>query len=527
MGELAHELESLITRIESGFASADAGGARRGAGSARRALAACASCDRPRADPHRQPYRASIARIQSRSPRVRLLAPPAAPMPPEQPAPVAVASEVPLEQFLPAEEAAPIAEVAGSSRKFRNWCLSQPRRRSRPLPLRWMQRPRALQPSAEWPDPEWPSARRWSSFPRDRSVLPRSRSHFRSVPHVFATGALAVGRAVARTRCCPNPEPALEPAAPLPSQEPMDTAPELGEQTLVLPPDEQLRVRPHRCDQRTAGRVARARGAAAPGTRAGGRRRTRRDGARECGAARSAAQQCRRGQHFARARLEQQLGSIEFNLGELSRTVTRLKEQLRKLEIETEAQILHRHENETGHKPGIRSAGTGPLFGDPAVLARPGGIGQRRRQHPGLLESLIAGGAESAAAAIAHGHGAAERPDAHAHGVAAAPRAAAGAHRAPGAAIPASAPNSSSRAPPASSTGRCWSACCRPSSTCCAMRWSTASNTRSSDAPRARKRPGISNLSLRREGAEVIVEVRDDGAGMNLQAIRDKGLELG
>jgi chemosensory pili system protein ChpA (sensor histidine kinase/response regulator) len=51
---------------------------------------------------------------------------------------------------------------------------------------------------------------------------------------------------------------------------------------------------------------------------------------------------------IARARLEQQMGSIEFNLGELSRTVTRLKEQLRKLEIETEAQILHRHEDDVG-----------------------------------------------------------------------------------------------------------------------------------------------------------------------------------
>ncbi|MEN9704620.1 MAG: hypothetical protein RLZZ393_499 [Pseudomonadota bacterium] len=51
-----------------------------------------------------------------------------------------------------------------------------------------------------------------------------------------------------------------------------------------------------------------------------------------------------------RARVEQQLGSIDFNLGELSRTVTRLKEQLRKLEIETEAQILHRHEADAGHR---------------------------------------------------------------------------------------------------------------------------------------------------------------------------------
>jgi chemosensory pili system protein ChpA (sensor histidine kinase/response regulator) len=45
-----------------------------------------------------------------------------------------------------------------------------------------------------------------------------------------------------------------------------------------------------------------------------------------------------------RSRLEQQISSIDFNLVELSRTVTRLKEQLRKLELETEAQILHRHQ---------------------------------------------------------------------------------------------------------------------------------------------------------------------------------------
>ena len=53
---------------------------------------------------------------------------------------------------------------------------------------------------------------------------------------------------------------------------------------------------------------------------------------------------------IARSRLEQQLGSFDFNLGELSRTVTRLKEQLRSLEIETEAQILHRHEDEHSHR---------------------------------------------------------------------------------------------------------------------------------------------------------------------------------
>jgi len=47
-----------------------------------------------------------------------------------------------------------------------------------------------------------------------------------------------------------------------------------------------------------------------------------------------------------RSRLEQQVSSIDFNLAELSRTVTRLKEQLRKLDLETEAQILNRHQVE-------------------------------------------------------------------------------------------------------------------------------------------------------------------------------------
>ena len=46
-----------------------------------------------------------------------------------------------------------------------------------------------------------------------------------------------------------------------------------------------------------------------------------------------------------RARLDQQVSSIDFNLAELARTVTRLKEQLRGLEIETEAQVLHRHQD--------------------------------------------------------------------------------------------------------------------------------------------------------------------------------------
>ncbi|MDJ0653079.1 MAG: Hpt domain-containing protein [Xanthomonadales bacterium] len=47
-----------------------------------------------------------------------------------------------------------------------------------------------------------------------------------------------------------------------------------------------------------------------------------------------------------RSRLEQQIGTFRFNLVEFDQTVNRLREQLRKLEIETEAQILSRYQRE-------------------------------------------------------------------------------------------------------------------------------------------------------------------------------------
>ncbi len=47
-----------------------------------------------------------------------------------------------------------------------------------------------------------------------------------------------------------------------------------------------------------------------------------------------------------RSRLEQKIGAYRFNLVEMEQTVARLREQLRKLEIETEAQILFRYETE-------------------------------------------------------------------------------------------------------------------------------------------------------------------------------------
>ncbi len=47
-----------------------------------------------------------------------------------------------------------------------------------------------------------------------------------------------------------------------------------------------------------------------------------------------------------RARTEQQVSGFRSNLEEMDQTVVRLREQLRKLEIETEAQMLFRHERE-------------------------------------------------------------------------------------------------------------------------------------------------------------------------------------
>jgi len=44
------------------------------------------------------------------------------------------------------------------------------------------------------------------------------------------------------------------------------------------------------------------------------------------------------------SRLSQQVSSLEFNVEELDQTVQRLREQLRKLEFETEAQIMHSHQ---------------------------------------------------------------------------------------------------------------------------------------------------------------------------------------
>ncbi|UCC56675.1 MAG: Hpt domain-containing protein [Gammaproteobacteria bacterium] len=49
-----------------------------------------------------------------------------------------------------------------------------------------------------------------------------------------------------------------------------------------------------------------------------------------------------------RSRLDQQFVRYRFTIDELQQTINRLRDQLRKMEIETESQILYRHEQETG-----------------------------------------------------------------------------------------------------------------------------------------------------------------------------------
>jgi chemosensory pili system protein ChpA (sensor histidine kinase/response regulator) len=230
---------------------------------------------------------------------------------------------------------------------------------------------------------------------------------------------------------------------------------------------------------------------------------------------------------IARARLEQQLGAIEFNLGELSRTVTRLKDQLRKLEIETEAQILHRHDNESGHRQDF----------DPLELDRYSSIQQFSRalaessndvgSIQGLLENLIAEAQnllQQQSRTVTELQNGLMRTrmvslQRHVQRLARIVRQAAA--------------DSGKRAeltvdgasgeldrqvlermlPPFEHM----------------LRNAVVHGIETPEARRAagKDEAGRIHLNLKREGAEVIVEVSDDGAGMNLTAIRVKGLEMG
>ncbi len=77
-----------------------------------------------------------------------------------------------------------------------------------------------------------------------------------------------------------------------------------------------------------------------------------------------------------RSRMEQQISDYRFNLSELNQTISRLRDQLRQLEMETEAQILYRFEQETDqHKEGF----------DPLEMDRYSALQQSSRS---LMESI-------------------------------------------------------------------------------------------------------------------------------------------
>ncbi|MEO6079691.1 MAG: Hpt domain-containing protein [Steroidobacteraceae bacterium] len=230
---------------------------------------------------------------------------------------------------------------------------------------------------------------------------------------------------------------------------------------------------------------------------------------------------------IARSRVEQQLGSVEFNLGELSRTVTRLKEQLSKLEIETEAQILHRHETETGPRADF----------DPLELDRYSSIQQFSRalaetasdvaSIQALLESLTG---ETQNLLQQQGRTITEMQNGlmrtrmvsfqrHVQRLSRIVRQAATDTGKKAELVVDGASGELDRQvlermlPPFEHL----------------LRNAVVHGIETPQQRFATGKPetGQIHLNLRREGAEVIVEVRDDGAGMNIDAIRVKAISLG
>jgi chemosensory pili system protein ChpA (sensor histidine kinase/response regulator) len=85
------------------------------------------------------------------------------------------------------------------------------------------------------------------------------------------------------------------------------------------------------------------------------------------------------------SRLEQQVNTFGFNLGEFDQTVARLREQLRRLEMETDAQILHNFEQE-------KEAGEAEELGedfDPLEMDKYSGIQQLSRALAESVNDLV------------------------------------------------------------------------------------------------------------------------------------------
>ena len=230
---------------------------------------------------------------------------------------------------------------------------------------------------------------------------------------------------------------------------------------------------------------------------------------------------------ISRARLEQQMGSIEFNLGELSRTVTRLKEQQRKLEIETEKQILHGHEEETGHRAEF----------DPLELDRYSAIQQFSRglaetasdvaSIQQLLESLVQDTQnllQQQARTVTELQNGLMRTrmvpfQRHVQRLSRIVRQAASETGKRAELIVSGASGELDR--------QVLERMLPPFEHMLRNAVVHGIETPEERIARGKGESGTIHLDLQREGAEVMVKVSDDGAGMKLNAIRDKGLQLG
>jgi chemosensory pili system protein ChpA (sensor histidine kinase/response regulator) len=230
---------------------------------------------------------------------------------------------------------------------------------------------------------------------------------------------------------------------------------------------------------------------------------------------------------ISRARLEQQMGSIEFNLGELSRTVTRLKEQQRKLEIETEKQILHGHEEETGHRAEF----------DPLELDRYSAIQQFSRglaetasdvaSIQQLLESLVQETQnllQQQARTVTELQNGLMRTrmvpfQRHVQRLSRIVRQAASDTGKRAELIVSGASGELDR--------QVLERMLPPFEHMLRNAVVHGIETPEERVAQGKSDTGTIHLDLQREGAEVMVKVSDDGAGMNLNAIREKGLALG
>ena len=230
---------------------------------------------------------------------------------------------------------------------------------------------------------------------------------------------------------------------------------------------------------------------------------------------------------ISRARLEQQMGSIEFNLAELSRTVTRLKEQQRKLEIETEKQILHGHEEETGHRAEF----------DPLELDRYSAIQQFSRglaetasdvaSIQQLLESLVQETQnllQQQARTVTELQNGLMRTrmvpfQRHVQRLSRIVRQAASDSGKRAELIVSGASGELDR--------QVLERMLPPFEHMLRNAVVHGIETPEERVARGKSDTGTIHLDLQREGAEVMVKVSDDGAGMKLNAIRDKGLALG